>query len=122
MQDERSMILNMLKEGKISVEEADALLEVLSEGDDESSTGFAAAGASEPDEEPHSKPQGNSHSGDNTGKSEKEPHAVIFAIDETDGGSRESHDSDGTGENKRAGKFNFDFDFSGLKDSLRETL
>jgi len=42
MQDERSMILNMLKEGKISVEEADALLEVLAEGTDAEEGGFHA--------------------------------------------------------------------------------
>ena len=43
MQDERSMILNMLKEGKISVEEAEALLEVLNEGVKEEPGGFATA-------------------------------------------------------------------------------
>ena len=103
MQDERSVILNMLKEGKISVEEAEALLEVLSEGEKEESGGFATA---------------------DTGKSgERDPHKVVFTIDASDekrrkaGHRRRDRQADGT-----SGGFNFDFDLGGLKESLRETM
>ena len=43
MNDERSMILKMLQDGKISVEEADALLDVLKEPDTSAGAGFTPA-------------------------------------------------------------------------------
>ncbi|MEE8442066.1 MAG: DUF4097 family beta strand repeat-containing protein [Spirochaetia bacterium] len=104
MQDERSMILNMLKEGKISVEEAEALLEVLNEGTKEEPGGFAAADSEEPSVHAH-------------GERKHDPHKVIFTIDASD----EEHRTAGDG--KRDGKSRgFSFDFGGLKDSLRETM
>ncbi len=104
MQDERSMILNMLKEGKISVEEADALLEVLDEGPNEEPGGFAAADTTNTE---------------GSSGSDRDPQKVIFTIDASD----EKHHK--TGDRHRDGKshgFNFDFDLGGLKESLRETM
>jgi len=95
MQDERSMILNMLKEGKISVEEAEALLEVLNEGENEEPGGFAAADTAE-----SKAPPGN----------QKRPHHKA-------GHRQRDGRRDGT-----SGGLNFDFDLGGLKESLRETM
>ncbi len=105
MQDERSMILNMLKEGKISVEEAEALLEVLNEGEKEEPGGFAAADTGESKVPP--------------GDPEPDPHKVVFTIDASD----EKHQkASGRQRDGRAHGLNFDFDLGGLKESLRETM
>ncbi|MCK4515036.1 MAG: hypothetical protein KAU31_07245, partial [Spirochaetaceae bacterium] len=99
MQDERSMILNMLKEGKISVEETEALLEVLNEGEKEEPGGFTTA---------------------DTGESgERDPHKVVFTIDASDEKRRKA--GGGKRDSKSQG-FGFDFDLGGLKESLRETM
>lgn len=103
------MILNMLKEGKISVEEAEALLEVLNEGENEEPGGFAAADTAESKAPP--------------GNQKRPHHKAIFTIDSSDekhhkaGHRQRDRQRDGT-----SGGFNFDFDLGGLKESLRETM
>lgn len=95
--DERTMILNMLKEGKITVDEANALLEVLDENSEEKSGGFAPA---------------------DEGKDKRREHSprglfVHTNIDDESGNSSE-------GDKKKG--FRLDFDFTGLRDSLRDTM
>ena len=45
MNDERAMILKMLQDGKISIDEANALLDVLNEPEEQPGGGFLNAGA-----------------------------------------------------------------------------
>jgi putative adhesin/SHOCT-like protein len=133
MQDERSMILNMLKEGKISVEEAEALLEVLAEGETGEPGGFAAAGSQDNGARENAHGSGGEGTGD-TGHSRasreertksrshdngKDPHTVIFTVDASD---EDDHDGGDAGSGTKPGGFGFDFDFGGLKDSLRDTM
>ncbi|TFH05141.1 MAG: hypothetical protein E4H09_02475, partial [Spirochaetales bacterium] len=92
MKDEREMILKMLSEGKITVEEADALLDVLNETSDKA--------------EPAGFTPSNSSSAASTGS-----HQHAHSRGEE---NRESSDSDHG--------FRFDVDMSGLKNSLREAM
>ena len=94
MNDERSMILKMLQEGKISVEEADALLDVLNEPEVETEGGFSKADA------------GGHGAGATSGPAAASNRADDRARDDDHG----------------AQGFRFDFDLSGLQDTLRTTM
>lgn len=106
--DERTMILNMLKEGKISIEEADALLEVLEETTrHDGPSGF------------HDATEGRGPEGTRPPEGER-PLEGRGRRDER-GGPRDRHRQ----RPHRPGEphaFVFDFDFGGLRDSLRETM
>ncbi|TVQ20721.1 MAG: hypothetical protein EA382_14525 [Spirochaetaceae bacterium] len=96
MNDERAMILTMLREGKISVAEADALLDVLN--DDAGAGGFSAArpGGSPAPDQPgdDAKPSGDD--------------AKPSGDDAKSGG--------------RGADFRFDFDAAGLSDGIRAVM
>ncbi len=104
MNDERSMILKMLQEGKISVEEADALLDVLNEPEVETEGGFSKADA-----------------GGHGGGATSGPAPAFKRADDrahSGGGHRREGERHGSG----AEGFRFDFDLSGLQDTLRTTM
>ena len=122
MKDERTMILNMLKEGKISVEEAEALLEVLGE-DAESPGGFAAAAPAADDDTPLA---GGGRPGDGGSANRPAPAQASAAKGAAAHGSG-AETADDAREEKRGGRrkgFNFDFDLDlgGLKETLREAM
>jgi len=88
------MILKMLQEGKISVEEADALLDVLNEPGVETEGGFSKADA-----------------GGHGGGATRGPAPASKRAD--DRAREDDHGAQG---------FRFDFDLSGLQDTLRTTM
>lgn len=98
MNEEREMILKMLKDGKISVNEAQALLDVLEEETEDA--GFSAQPSTTP-------AAATSNAGHDTGE----------------GHASHGHASHGTDEHTgRAGAFNFKIDLDGISDSVRETM
>ena len=145
MNDERAMILTMLREGKISVDEADALLDVLNDDagaaashaapsdaqasgsagtapvadDDRASGGRAAAGDDRATRDAaagdDSVAGGASASGDDDGPTRD---------DRTAGGRSAADDDRATGDGGRRGStdFRFDFDPSSLSEGIRAVL
>ena len=110
MKDERAMILNMLKEGKISVEEADALLEVLGEDEDQSAPGGFSA-SERPD--------------DSRSSAGEPPRQERISVQRENQETRREDDrSSGSGRGRRRKGFDFDFDLDlgGLRDTLREAM
>jgi hypothetical protein len=99
MDDERSMILKMLSEGKITVEEADALLDVIKE-------------AEEPEEPAGFTPKGEAAEAD-ARLPDDESAAHEESADRRDRGHRKG---------PRGHAFTFGIDFGNLKDTLRETM
>jgi len=57
MNEERLKVLKMLKEGRITMEEAELLLDALGDGESSQSSGYSGAASGEESEEPR---QGNS--------------------------------------------------------------
>ncbi|MFW6293090.1 MAG: DUF4097 family beta strand repeat-containing protein [Spirochaetota bacterium] len=113
MNDERAMILKMLQDGKISVDEANALLDVLNEPADDTAAGFAAADPPPVDSPPVDPPP-----------IDPPPRDSGHASGPPPGGSRvfeESFDGD-EGPTGGIGIDGLDFDLSGLKESLRATM
>lgn len=102
MNDERAMILKMLQEGKITVEEADALLDVLNESDEKAASGFAASDASA------------EAGADSSGSDDSSDHAS------DDGSAHGDRTSDGGSSGGR--RFRLDFEFDGVRDSLRSAM
>ena len=103
MNDERSMILKMLSEGKISVEEADALLDVVNgSAEDEEPAGFASTTAS-------------ASGGTDSGSSRDENRGASGAVHDDSHKGHKGHEKGKKG-------FSFDIDLSGLTESLRETM
>jgi DUF4097 and DUF4098 domain-containing protein YvlB len=102
MKDERGMILNMLKEGKISVEEADALLEVLAE-DETDTTGAEAGPAAAPEDRAKQRDEG--------------PRVVRIDVKDEEGGQGKS-----SGGKKRGFNFDLDLDLGDLKETLRDAM
>ena len=99
------MILKMLQEGKITVEEADALLDVLNEPDKEEPAGFSAEDSKEePEQRANSSGSG--------------PKVIVKTV-----GGADSDESDSGGSDSKSGfNFDFDFDLSGLKETLRSAM
>ena len=124
MNDERSMILKMLQEGKISVEEADALLDVLNEPDTPAGGGFVPPGA---ESATRGGAAADAHRNDAPGKPERERRD-----DSWDGPGngraraehgREQADRTEDGRNRSGRRFeDFGVDLSGLKQTLRMTM
>ena len=117
MNDERAMILKMLQEGKISVEEANALLDVLKEPDEEEGSGFAQADARPTGDEAPASDSGRG-SGEAGGDEGRRTHRVF-----TERAHRD-HDYDHDHDHDRDEDYgvHVDFDLSGLKESLRSTM
>jgi DUF4097 and DUF4098 domain-containing protein YvlB len=128
------MILKMLQEGKISVDEANALLDVLNEPQTEEPGGFSKADAtspgaargaasSGPGEEPGRWPDGPGpvprEPGSDTGREGAGGYAG-GARAEHAGRERGGNDHGAHGPHDRG--VHVDFDFSGLKESLRTTM
>ncbi|MFW5745767.1 MAG: DUF4097 family beta strand repeat-containing protein [Spirochaetota bacterium] len=111
MNDERSMILKMLQEGKISVEEADALLDVLNEPEVDAGGGFSKADAGGHGTDATPGPAPASKRADDRGRDDD--HGA-----HPGGEQRGEHRGEGAG----AQGFRFDFDLSGLQDTLRTTM
>ncbi|MFW5687943.1 MAG: DUF4097 family beta strand repeat-containing protein [Spirochaetota bacterium] len=93
MNDERAMILKMLQEGKISVEEANALLDVLNEPEEQPGGGFFKADAGS------TPPSGSAHRPTDQPGGQKGPSGHGHGV-----------------------SFDVDLDFSSLKESLRDTM
>jgi DUF4097 and DUF4098 domain-containing protein YvlB len=112
MNEERAMILKMLREGKISVEEADALLDVLNDEQEEPG-GFAAKReASETNRATlEGMEPGREEAADGT-RGER-------SRSEQDHGNRDRKRGDAGGEGV---KFGFDLDLSGLTEGLRSAM
>lgn len=113
MNDERAMILKMLQEGKITVDEADALLDVLNEQAAADASGFAADARS-------------AASGNEGGSSASDSGRDTHAGSGSAGGSGTSRvfaerDEEGAGARDESG-VKVDIDLSGLKESLRATM
>ncbi len=112
MNDEREMILRMLKDGKISVAEAQALLGVLEEERDE--TGFSAAPAREATGDAGSttaRPGGDTEHAEHAGDREHaEDHHERHA-------DEDAHEHRGD-----RGPFDFKIDLDGLSESVRQTM
>ncbi|HKJ86061.1 MAG TPA: DUF4097 family beta strand repeat-containing protein [Spirochaetia bacterium] len=106
MNDERAMILKMLQDGKISIDEANALLDVLNEPADDLGAGFAKAG-----DAPLS---------DSRRASEPPPSGSRVFKEPSEGDRREKRP--GGDDDDPLGGIGIDIDLSGLKESLRATM
>lgn len=116
MNDERAMILKMLQEGKLTVEEADALLDVLKE-DDETASGFTSPGSG--GTPPRADRPTAEHATDGSAgqRSSGEQDASARAA----GGQRRER-SGPRADGFRMGLDLSDLDFSGLQETLRTTM
>lgn len=103
MSDEREMILRMLKDGKLSVSEAEALLKVLE--DEHEEEGFSATGPADTGSPGSTKAQAAG------GESASSPRAEIH------------HDRDDDhGEHSGRSRFGFNIDLSGISESVRAAM
>jgi hypothetical protein len=109
--DERAMILKMLQEGKISVEEADSLLDVLSDGS-EKTGGFATADA--PADEPAGRTS-TSRSESTGHRSHRKGKSAFVHVERDNNGD----DRSGSGETP---PFDIDIDLSGLSEGIQAAV
>ena len=116
MNDERAMILKMLQEGKLTVEEADALLDVLKE-DDETPSGFAGP---EPGGAPSQADRATAEHAA-AGSTGRRASGEQDASDRTTGEQRRER-SGSRADGFRIGLDLSDLDISGLQETLRTTM
>ena len=129
MNDERAMILKMLQEGKISLEEADALLDVLNEPGVPEGGGFSAEPQASDTAKAGPEPDAAERPGRSDAHRERASRADAAAGAETATGA-EASSRDEQRSRQGGPRFSFhrpagedvEFDLSGLKDLLRTTM
>ena len=109
MNDERSMILKMLQDGKISLEEANALLDVLNEEPEEDAGGFA-------------KTEEGAQADADSSAAGPRPGGASSTSSASAGGASSSREGGSTGTGAGPRGVHVDVDLSGLKESLRMTM